>query len=241
MKRFLVLETLDQLKAISDSLRMEMITHLVKEEYTGKQLATLLSLSPSKVHYHLKELEHYGFVEVVRTEEKNGIVQKFFRAKAYDFKVSDALLPSIKEDTMLLQEVMLNHLRSSITRLYNAPEEAFLQFADQDKRPPAMASSSEIKAPRHEIKQWLKKFQTLMDELGQLERTHLARIEAGEVEDTEENFYMVTVGFMTNERFFEAEDESLPEEYEHAPSEFKYLTDKVVIQRKKKGDQGNDK
>ncbi|WP_236841093.1 helix-turn-helix domain-containing protein [Brevibacillus formosus] len=48
---------------------------LVKEEYTGKQLATL---SPSKVHYHLKELESHGFVEVVRTEEKNGIVQKFY-------------------------------------------------------------------------------------------------------------------------------------------------------------------
>lgn len=236
LKRFLVIETLDQLKAISDSLRMEMVTHLVKAEFTGKQLATLLSLSPSKVHYHLKELEHYGFVEVVRTEEKNGIVQKFFRAKAYDFKVSDALLPSLQEDTILLQEIMLNHLRSSINRLYNAPEESFLQFAEQDKRPPAIASSSEIKAPRHEIRQWLKKYKALMDELGQLEKTHLARIEAGEVEDTEENFFMVTVGFMTNERFYEADDESLPDDYEHAPSDFTYLAEKVVIQRKKKGD-----
>ncbi|TGU88575.1 transcriptional regulator, partial [Mesorhizobium sp. M00.F.Ca.ET.186.01.1.1] len=35
MKRFLVIETLDQLKVVSDALRMEIITLLVKEAYTG--------------------------------------------------------------------------------------------------------------------------------------------------------------------------------------------------------------
>lgn len=136
------METLDQLKAVSDSLRLQIITLLVKEAYTGKQLATILSLSASKVHYHLKELESHGFVEVVRTEEKNGIVQKFYRAVAYNFKVSDALLPSLREDSILLQETMLNHLRSSITRLYNAPDESFLLFSDQEDRPPAIAVNS---------------------------------------------------------------------------------------------------
>lgn len=239
LKRFLVIETLDQLKAISDSLRMEMITQLVKEEYTGKQLASLLSLSPSKVHYHLKELESNGFIEVVRTEEKNGIVQKFFRAVAYDFKVSDALLPSLQEDTMLLQEVMLNHLRTSITRLYNAPEESFLQFAEPQKRPPAIAISSEVKAPREEIRKWLKKYQALLDELGEMDTRYEARIKAGEMEDTEEIFYLVSVGFMSNERYYVADDDSLPDDYEHSPTEFKHLTDKVVVSRKKKGDREN--
>jgi DNA-binding transcriptional ArsR family regulator len=231
---------LDQLKAMSDSLRLEIIHHLVREEYTGKQLATLLSLSPSKVHYHLKELEHYGCIEVVRTEEKNGIVQKFFRAVAYDFKVSDALLPSLQDDSMLLQEVMLNHLRSSITRLYNAPEESFLQFVEKDKRPPMIAVNSEIKAPRHEIKEWLKKYHGLLNELAQMEKNHLARIASGEAEDTDENFYMVTVGFMTNERFYESEDDSLPEEYELSFSDFSNAPDKVVV-RTKKGEPENDK
>lgn len=241
MKRFLVIETLDQLKAISDSLRLEIINHLVKGEYTGKQLATLLSLSPSKVHYHLKELEQYGFIQVVRTEEKNGIVQKFFRAVAYDFKVSDALLPSLQEDTILLQEVMLNHLRSSITRLYNAPEESFLQFADERKRPPAIACSAEVRAPREEIQQWLAKYKLLLDELEEIERRHLERVQAGEAEETEENFYMVTVGFMTNERYYVAEDESLPADYEYLPSEDKHLTSKLVVKRKQKGEPEHDK
>jgi DNA-binding transcriptional ArsR family regulator len=236
LKRYLVIETLEQLKAISDSLRMEIVNRLVQQEYTGKQLATLLSLSPSKVHYHLKELEQYGFVEVVRTEEKNGIVQKFFRAVAYDFKVSDDLLPSLQEDTVLFQEVMLNHLRNSITRLYNAPEESFLQFADNGKNPPAIAVNSEIMAPREEIMEWLKKYKLLLDELVEMERRYLERVKAGEAEELKENFYMVTVGFMTNERYYVASDESLPDDYEHQPSEYKYLKEKLVVKRKQKGE-----
>ncbi|MED4583220.1 winged helix-turn-helix domain-containing protein [Brevibacillus choshinensis] len=238
MKRYMVIETVDQLKAISDSLRMEIITLLVKEEYTGKQLATLLNLSASKVHYHLKELENHQFVHVVRTEEKNGIVQKFYRALAYDMKVSDALLPSLQEDTILMQESLLNHLRSSITRLYNAPEESFLQFADEEKRPPSIGLNSEVRAPRHEIHEWLKKYKALINELGQMEHRYLQRVANGEAEDTEENFYLVTVGFMTNERYYVADDESLPENYEHVPTEYEHITDKVV--KKKKGSDSDD-
>lgn len=214
MKRYMVIESLEQLKAISDALRQDIITHLVKEEKTGKQLATLLSLTPSKVHYHLKELENHGFVEVVRTEEKNGILQKFFRAVAYDFKVSESLLPSLQEDTMLLQETMLNHLRSSIHRLYNAPPESFLYFTEKEKRPPVLACNGEVKAPREEIKAWLMKYRALLNELDEMEKRHQHRIASGEAAETNEIFYFVSVGFMTDEQIYTAEDESLPPGYE---------------------------
>lgn len=235
----MVIENVDQLKAISDALRMDIVTLLVKGEHTGKQLATMLNLSPSKVHYHLKELEHHGFIQIVRTEEKNGIVQKFYRAVAFDLKVSDALLPSLQEDTMLVQESMLNHLRSSITRLYHAPNESFRQFAEPEKRPPSIALNSEVKAPRHEIKEWLTKYKALLNELAQIEERYLQRVAAGEAEDLEENFYLVTVGFMTNERYYVADDESLPDDYEHLPSEFEHLSEKVVV-KKKKGRDADD-
>ena len=240
MKRFLVIETLDQLKVVSDALRMEIITLLVKEAYTGKQLATLLSLSASKVHYHLKELESQGFVHVVRTEEKNGIVQKFYRAVAYDFKVSEELLPSLSENSMLLHEAMVNHLRSSLTRLYNAPDESFMPFADKSKRAPAIAFNAEIKAPRHEIQQWLDKYHALIDELGDMEDRHLQRIAAGEAQDTEENFYIVTVGFMTDERIYVSEDESLPDNYEHLPSDYKHISSKLVVKKKQEAKEDDD-
>jgi len=214
MKRYLVIETLDQVRAVSDPLRLQILTKLIRQEYTGKQLATLLSASASKVHYHLKELETQGFVEVVRTEEKNGIVQKFYRAVAYDFVFSEDLLPTLGDDSSLLQESMLNQLREAISRIYEAPEESFRMFANEAERLPSLCVNSEIKAPKAEIKSWLQKYEELLEELNEMEKRHLARIEAGEEPDDTDVFFMVSVGFMTNERFFVADDESLPDGYQ---------------------------
>jgi DNA-binding transcriptional ArsR family regulator len=218
MKRYLVIETLDQLRAISDALRLQILNLLMKEAYTGKQLATLLSISAPKIHYHLKELESHGFIKLVRTEEKNGIIQKFYRAVAYDFKISEDLLPSVRNDTELLQESMLHSLRNAISRIYHAPEESFLLFAEEKKKPPLVLANCEVKAPREEIKAWLEKYEALLDELQQMENRHLERIKAGQVKDSEEIFFLVTAGFMTTEQVFKAEDESLPEGYELFPN-----------------------
>jgi DNA-binding transcriptional ArsR family regulator len=225
MKRYLVIETLDQLRAVSDPLRLQILTALIKEEHTGKQLATLLSLSASKVHYHLKELETHGFVEVVRTEEKNGIIQKFYRAVAYDYKISEELLPSLQNDTIILQETMLNHLRMAMSRVYHAPDESFLLFADEEKRPPTVSITAEVKAPREEINAWLEKYKALLNELEEIEQRHEARIKAGEAVDQQEIFFLVSVGFMTDEQVYVAEDDTFPEGYEPDSS-------KIVVKKK---------
>lgn len=85
MKQAMALTTFEQLKAISDPLRAEMIMKLIETSHTGQQLAVLLETSRPKIHYHLKELEKNGLIEVIRTEEKHGIIQKFYRAAARGF------------------------------------------------------------------------------------------------------------------------------------------------------------
>src|SRR5690606_2622941 len=50
-------------------------------------------------HYHLRELEKCGLVVVERTEEKNGIVQKFYRPIARRLYVkSDLISPEVTGD-----------------------------------------------------------------------------------------------------------------------------------------------
>lgn len=228
MKRYFIIETLEQMRTMSDPLRFQILTTLIKEELTGKQLATLLSISASKIHYHLKELESSGFIEVVRTEEKNGIMQKFYRAVAFDFKINEELLPSISENSLLMQETILNQFRMGINRVYQAPDESFMIFADPEKKPPFIVGNSEIKAPRDEIHAWLAKYKDLLNELSQLEARHLERIRAGEAEDNGELFFFLSAGFMTHEQVYNAEDETLPPGYE--------LTSDIIV-RKKKGEE----
>ena len=42
---------------------------------------------PSKVHYHVKELERIGVLEIVETKEKGGVIEKFYLPTAEIFKV----------------------------------------------------------------------------------------------------------------------------------------------------------
>ncbi|MGD8192257.1 ArsR/SmtB family transcription factor [Brevibacillus ginsengisoli] len=214
MKKYFVIETPEQLKALSDPLRIQIIVMLIKEELTGKQIGELLGHSASRIHYHLKELEAHGFVSVNRTEEKNGIIQKFYRATALDFVVSEELLPHIQEDTMVGQEIIINHLRQSTSRVYKAPEESFRLFANQEAKPPLLSVAGEFKLPRPVIHEWLKKYEELRQELNQLEKEYANKIASQEAEDLNEIFYMLNIGFMTNEQLFISDDQILPEEYE---------------------------
>ena len=88
MKDVLIIDELNQLRAVSDPFRVQLLYHLGREPMTGQQLAEKMDLSRSKIHYHLQELEKNGIIEVVRREEKNGILQKFYSP------IAKAIIPS---------------------------------------------------------------------------------------------------------------------------------------------------
>lgn len=69
---------IEQLKIFSDPLRIQIIRELADEPKTSKMISVILKLAPSKVNYHLTELERVGLVQIVKKELKNGIQQKFY-------------------------------------------------------------------------------------------------------------------------------------------------------------------
>lgn len=79
---------LEQLKALSDPLRVKIITALGKEKKNSQQLAKIIGIPRTRVHYHLSVLEEMGIIEVVDTDLVNGIVQKYF------YPTSRAFVPS---------------------------------------------------------------------------------------------------------------------------------------------------
>ncbi|MBF4501921.1 helix-turn-helix transcriptional regulator [Savagea sp. SN6] len=78
MKDIFYIENIDDLKVISDPFRIEILVSLGTIPQSGQELAEKMNVSRSKVHYHLKELEKHGFIEVVKQNIVNGIVQKFY-------------------------------------------------------------------------------------------------------------------------------------------------------------------
>ncbi len=50
-----------------------------QEALTAKQMADELKEPPSKVNYHMKKLEEFGALEIIKTESINGIIAKYYR------------------------------------------------------------------------------------------------------------------------------------------------------------------
>lgn len=92
------LENVEQLRAISDELRIRIMDTLAHQQMTVTQLGERFGLAPARVHYHVRELEKVGLVKLVETRENKGILEKYYRSVAKGTSVPDALLRSIPLD-----------------------------------------------------------------------------------------------------------------------------------------------
>ncbi|MBD0379453.1 ArsR/SmtB family transcription factor [Paenibacillus sedimenti] len=190
-----IIEDLEQLKTVSDPLRAKVLQYLIEKAYTGQQLAKLLGMARAKVHYHLNELEKHGFISVVRTELKNGIVQKFYRAIARGFIPGEKLLPYVSEVENYYRERTLSVLANARRRAITAPEEAF-QIPSPDRTQwPIIMTQVEVKMSKEKYAAWLRKFRDLIYELDAQQEEH------------GDWYYLTTVGFRTNEPSFDPVDE----------------------------------
>lgn len=86
------LATLEQLRAVSDPLRVAIFRLLREREHTVKQLCDELGESSTRLYYHVGELERVGLVRLVRTETKSGTVHKYYRSVSRFLNVPTSLL-----------------------------------------------------------------------------------------------------------------------------------------------------
>jgi hypothetical protein len=116
MQEVYQIEELEQLRVISDPLRLKVIWEIIDEAKTGKMVADILEAPAPKIHYHLKELERVGLVGVERTEEQNGIVQKFYRPVARVFSTKEILLNHRDEVKEELSDALKENILISIDK-----------------------------------------------------------------------------------------------------------------------------
>ncbi|WP_151759375.1 ArsR/SmtB family transcription factor [Dictyobacter vulcani] len=95
------LQNLEQLRAISDALRVSILRILRDRPMTTKQLGDHLEMAPAKVHYHVRELEKVGLVQLVETREKGGILEKYYQPIAHSFRVPPEILLATPPDDLL--------------------------------------------------------------------------------------------------------------------------------------------
>ncbi|QBD79382.1 ArsR family transcriptional regulator [Ktedonosporobacter rubrisoli] len=117
MKEYYSIERLDQLRAISDLLRLRIIDLLRERSMTVTQLGEILSMAPGRVHYHVRELEKVGLLQLAETREKGGVLEKYYLPIAREIDVASGLLLSDVPDAVLATvSSWFNQLRNGFLR-----------------------------------------------------------------------------------------------------------------------------
>lgn len=112
------IETIEQMRAISDMLRIRIINTLEKQPMTATQLGEELGLAPAKVHYHVRELEKVGLLELVETREKGGILEKYYQPIAREISMKKALLSSPPDEIEASFRGVLDQISDGFLRAF---------------------------------------------------------------------------------------------------------------------------
>ena len=83
--------------AVLQPLRLELL-HRLRMPSSATQLSRQMGLPRQKVNYHLRELEKYGFVELVEERRKGNCVERIVKATARSYLIDPASLGGLAGD-----------------------------------------------------------------------------------------------------------------------------------------------
>ncbi len=81
----------ETMKVISDPLRLRLFGLLQGAPRTVKELAAELDVAPTRLYYHMNQLESLGLIEVAETRVVAGIIEKHYRASASRIAIDRAI------------------------------------------------------------------------------------------------------------------------------------------------------
>ena len=100
----LVIADVEQLKAISDPLRLQLLERISGEPrrgWTARELAEDIETKQTKLYHHLALLEERGFIRVAATRVVSGIQEKRYQTTARSFRVDRSLLTGADSDAAM--------------------------------------------------------------------------------------------------------------------------------------------
>ena len=182
------INTFDELKCISDKLRMEISMLLIEKEMTATEIGKKLEIPKAKIFYHLKELEKYKMVKLSRSEVKGSNVYKYYVATHNGFKVNPHLLNVYQEEISNSTKGMM---LAQINRTIDVLNTYGLITTDEQ------LISKTVQA------KWSKaQFESFNERLDQL----IEDIDKQEKDGSEPLYYLNMVGFEVSDKIFNRQD-----------------------------------
>ena len=88
------LANLEQMKLLADPRRIRIMEILCGEERTTKQVAEILGEPPTRLYHHVTALARVGLIQLTRTRQSRGALEKYYVAVAKAFSADPKLFTS---------------------------------------------------------------------------------------------------------------------------------------------------
>lgn len=123
------LTTLDEIKAINDPYRLQIIFCFQRmgRAATVKEIADNLGEVPAKIHYHVKKLEAANILQLSHTKTVNGIIAKYYELTAREFHISvDSMDPDISK------QVARQNVKLMVLAAYDSSKRIVMEHTPED-------------------------------------------------------------------------------------------------------------
>jgi DNA-binding transcriptional ArsR family regulator len=170
------IKTLEQVKLLSDPLRLQILECLAYEELTTKQVAERLGEKPTKLYHHVAALEQAGLIRLVNTRQNRGTTEKYYRCVAKQFRVDHSLFDRAADPEETKSELLqmlagplertLSEIRESVkTGLINPEEQRRTAVLGTGR---IRISEASLEKMKERVLAWLDEYNNADEEAGDL-------------------------------------------------------------------------
>ncbi|NGX76782.1 winged helix-turn-helix transcriptional regulator [Staphylococcus sciuri] len=182
------INTFEELKCISDQLRMKISMLLIEREMTATEIGKHLNIPKAKIFYHLKEIEKYGMVKINRTEVKGSNVYKYYVATHNGFKVNPQLLNEYRDE---VSDSTKDMVTSQINRTIDVLNQYGLIMDDEQ----LISKTVQAKWSQNQFDTFKQKLDALIDEVDQQSN-----------DEDKSYYYLNIIGFEMRDKVFNREE-----------------------------------
>ncbi|MEM9773490.1 MAG: helix-turn-helix domain-containing protein [Chloroflexota bacterium] len=163
-----IIKDLDTLKKLTNPQRIEILQSLTQPK-TVKEIAEEIEADPTKLYYHIRQMEQIKAIQVVETNIVSGIVEKTYAVTAKEYIVDKTLFSG--EDTEFSEDDfsdMVNAIFSSTQKMAaRAAKAGLINLNEEGPKRTTAIMSGHFQLTEEQLEKFGTKMQEIMTEFGE--------------------------------------------------------------------------
>jgi DNA-binding transcriptional ArsR family regulator len=169
MQDVYTIHNIETMKVLISPLRASVLSVLIQNAYTVKEVSEKLQVPPNRLYYHINLLEQHHLIQVVETRVISGILENHYRAVAENYLVDPALLaPESSLSGQTIEILLKNVLDSARKEIIRLAHKGVINISNPPPDPQALfAQRTSLVIPPEHIERVYRKITDFLEDLRQ--------------------------------------------------------------------------